>query len=138
MAEQSYANHAHRPTLTTVAGVFTLISIGIFATMAVRQPSLVSLGLLSLSLGVATLVLISRAYTVRLQDRIIRLEMLGRLSRIGRERDFERLTVKQLAALRFASDVELAALLDRTIAEDLTPDHIKRAITDWRPDMYRT
>ena len=138
MAEQSYAHHAHRPTLTTIAGVFTLISIALFATMTIRQPSLVSLGLLSLSLGVATLVLISRAYTVRLQDRIIRLEMLGRLSRIGRERDFERLTIKQLAALRFASDAELAALLDRTIAEDLSPDLIKRAVTDWRPDLYRT
>lgn len=138
MAEQSYAHHAHRPTLTTIAGVFTLISIALFATMTIRQPSLVSLGLLSLSLGVATLVLISRAYTVRLQDRIIRLEMLGRVSRIGRERDFERLTLKQLAALRFASDAELAALLDRTIAEDLSPDLIKRAVTDWRPDLYRT
>ena len=138
MAEQSYAHHAHRPTLTTIAGVFTLISTALFATMTIRQPSLVSLGLLSLSLGVATLVLISRAYTVRLQDRIIRLEMLGRFSRIGRERDFERLTLKQLAALRFASDAELAALLDRTIAEDLSPDLIKRAVTDWRPDLYRT
>ena len=138
MAEQSYAHHAHRPTLTTIAGVFTLISIALFATMTIRQPSLISLGLLSLSLGVATLVLISRAYTVRLQDRIIRLEMLGRFSRIGRERDFERLTLKQLAALRFASDAELAALLDRTIAEDLSPDLIKRAVTDWRPDLYRT
>jgi len=138
VAEQSYAHHAHRPTLTTIAGVFTLISIALFATMTIRQPSLISLGLLSLSLGVATLVLISRAYTVRLQDRIIRLEMLGRFSRIGRERDFERLTLKQLAALRFASDAELAALLDRTIAEDLSPDLIKRAVTDWRPDLYRT
>jgi hypothetical protein len=138
VAEQSYAHHAHRPTLTTIAGVFTLISIALFATMTIRQPSLISLGLLSLSLGVATLVLISRAYTVRLQDRIIRLEMLGRVSRIGRERDFERLTLKQLAALRFASDAELAALLDRTIAEDLSPDLIKRAVTDWRPDLYRT
>ena len=138
MAEQSYANHAHRPTLTTVASIFTMISIALFATVAIRQPSLITLGLLSLSLGVATLVVISRAYTVRLQDRIIRLEMLGRLSRLGRERDFERLTIKQVTALRFASDAELPALLDRTIAEDLNPDLIKRAVTNWRPDLYRT
>ena len=138
MAEQSYANHAHRPTLTTVASIFTMISIALFAAVAIRQPSLVTLGLLSLSLGVATLVVISRAYTVRLQDRIIRLEMLGRLSRLGRERDFERLTIKQVTALRFASDAELPALLDRTIAEDLNPDLIKRAVTNWRPDLYRT
>jgi hypothetical protein len=138
VAEQSYAHHAHRPTLTTVAGVFTMIAIAVFATAALRQPSLITLGLVSLSLGVATLVLISRAYTVRLQDRIIRLEMLGRLSRLGRERDFERLTIKQVTALRFASDAELSALLDRTIAEDLSPDLIKRAVTNWRSDVYRT
>ena len=138
MAEQSYAHHAHRPTLTTVAGVFTMIAIAVFATAALRQPSLITLGLVSLSLGVATLVLISRVYTVRLQDRIIRLEMLGRLSRLGRERDFERLTIKQVTALRFASDAELSALLDRTIAEDLSPDLIKRAVTNWRSDVYRT
>ena len=138
MAEQSYAHHAHRPTLTTVAGVFTMIAIAVFATAALRQPSLITLGFLSLSLGVATLVLISRVYTVRLQDRIIRLEMLGRLSRLGRERDFERLTIKQVTALRFASDAELSALLDRTIAEDLSPDLIKRAVTNWRSDVYRT
>ena len=47
-----------------------------------RQPSTVSFGLVLLSFGVFTLVLISRAYTVRLQDRVIRLEMLGRLARI--------------------------------------------------------
>jgi hypothetical protein len=64
--------------------------------------------------------------------------MLGRLSRLGRERDFERLTIKQVTALRFASDAELSALLDRTIAEDLSPDLIKRAVTNWRSDVYRT
>jgi hypothetical protein len=102
------------------------------------QPTPTSYGLLSLSLGVATLVVISRVYTVRLQDRIIRLEMLVRLSRLGRDRDFGRLTIKQLTALRFASDAELPALLDKTLAENLTPDQIKRAVTSWQPDLYRT
>jgi hypothetical protein len=32
----------------------------------------------------------------------------------------------------------LSALLDRTIAEDLSPDLIKRAVTNWRSDVYRT
>jgi hypothetical protein len=136
--EQSYEHHAHRPTLTTIAGVFTLISIALFAVMAVRQPSAASVGLLSLSLAVAALVTISRVYTVRLQDRIIRLEMHGRLLRLGRDRDFGRLTVKQLTALRFASDAELPALLDKTLAENLTPDQIKRGVTNWQPDLHRT
>jgi hypothetical protein len=138
MAEQSYASHAHRPTLTAVAALFTFAAIVVFATVAVRQPSLLSVGLLLLSGGVFVLVLISRAYTVRLQDRIIRLEMHGRLLRLGRDRDFGRLTIKQLTALRFASDAELPALLDKTLAENLTPDQIKRAVTNWQPDLHRT
>ena len=106
MAEQSYESHTHRPTLTAVAALFTFAAIAVFATVAVRQPSLLSVGLLLLSGGVFVLVLISRAYTVRLQDRIIRLEMHGRLLRLGRDRDFGRLTIKQLTALRFAPDAK--------------------------------
>jgi hypothetical protein len=138
MAEQRYERHAHRPRLSGVAGIFTLIAMALFAIVVVRQPSLVTLGLLSLSVAVATLVVISRVYIVSLQDRIIRLEMHGRLSRLGRDRDFGRLSIKQITALRFASDAELPALLDKTIAENLTPDQIKRAVVDWQADHYRT
>jgi hypothetical protein len=138
MAEQRYERHAHRPRLSGVAGIFTLIAMVLFAIVVVRQPSLVTLGLLSLSIAVATLVVISRVYIVSLQDRIIRLEMHGRLSRLGRDRDFGRLSIKQITALRFASDAELPALLDKTIAENLTPDQIKRAVVNWQADHYRT
>lgn len=138
MAEQSYASHAHRPRLSGVAGIFTLIALVVFAIVAVRQPSLAALGMLSLSVGVAALVVISRVYVVSLQDRIIRIEVHGRLLRLGRDRDFGRLTVKQITALRFASDAELPALLDKTLAENLTPDQIKRAVVNWQADHYRT
>jgi len=138
MAQQTYAKHAHRPVLTTIAGVFTLLAVGHIVAVVYRQPSVLSWGLLSLSLGVFTLVWISRAYTVRLQDRIIRMEMRWRLHVLGRDAGFDRLTIKQITALRFASDAELPALLDKTLAENLTPDQIKRAVRDWQPDLYRT
>jgi hypothetical protein len=44
----------------------------------------------------------------------------------------------QLIAVRFASDAELPALIDRAAAEKLTPDQIKRAVTDWQGDYLRT
>jgi hypothetical protein len=138
MSEQSYKSHTHRPTLTAIAGLFTIAGLALLALFALRQPSVVAYGLLSLALGVFMLVWISRAYTVRLQDRIIRLEMHGRLARLGRDREFERLSMPQIVALRFASDPELAPLLDRTLAEQLSPDQIKRGITNWQPDLYRT
>ena len=138
MAEQSYASHAHRPTMTGIAGLFTFIAIIMLARFAYLQPSWVAFGLLSLSFGVLTLVLISRLYTTKLQDRIIRLEMHGRLARLGRERDLSRLTTPQIVALRFASDEELPALCDRTLAENLTVDQIKRGVTNWQADLHRT
>jgi hypothetical protein len=138
MNPQSYARHAHRPTLTNIAGLLALVATVLLIIFLFRQPSILSFGLVLLSFAVFTLVLISRTYTVRLQDRIIRVEMLGRLARLGRERDFPRLSTKQLVALRFASDAELTALLDRTLAENLTSDQIKRAIVDWQPDLFRT
>ena len=138
MNTQSYASHAHRPTLTNIAGLLALVATVLLIIFLFRQPSVLSFGLVLLSFAVFTLILISRTYTVRLQDRIIRLEMLGRLARLGRDGDLTRLSTRQLVALRFASDAELSALLDRTLAENLTSDQIKRAIVDWQPDLYRT
>jgi hypothetical protein len=45
---------------------------------------------------------------------------------------------KQIAALRFASDAELPALLERAVREKLPPQEIKRAVTSWTPDLDRT
>ena len=45
---------------------------------------------------------------------------------------------KQIAALRFASDDEFGALLERAAREHLSPKDIKAAIRTWRPDPYRT
>ena len=138
MPTQGYANHVYRPLATTVAGVFTFTALVIFISVALQDAWLLPLGLILLSCGVLMLVVMSRTYTVRLQNRIIRLEMQVRLARLGRERDLERLTVPQIVALRFASDAELPALIDRAVADSLTPDAIKRAVRDWQGDYLRT
>ena len=49
-----------------------------------------------------------------------------------------RLSNAQIVALRFASDEELPALLERADREHLDPDQIKRAIKKWVPDLDRT
>ena len=48
------------------------------------------------------------------------------------------LSPKQVVALRFASDDELGELLARAVREQMTPDAIKRAVKQWRPDYLRT
>jgi len=143
MTAQSFANHAHRPTPTAVGFLFLVVSVVGFAMrwfeVGGRLPF--AIGLLGLVAAVMTLLLISRTYTTKLQDRIIRLEMRVRgESRLSPEqrRLLEQLSIKQVVALRFASDAELPALVERTAREKLTPSDVKRAITNWIPDLDRT
>jgi hypothetical protein len=79
-------------------------------------------------------------YALIPQNRIIRLEMRLRYFQLYGKR-FEPLEAKlrfrQIAALRFASDEELPALLERTLEENLSPNSIKKLITDWQPDHMR-
>jgi hypothetical protein len=103
-----------------------------------RTPSVLTIALLLLASAVLGLVVLVRRYTTRLQDRIIRLEMRLRLTALGREPDMTRLSTRQLIALRFASDAELPSLIDRALAENLTGDQIKRAVSEWQPDRMRT
>jgi len=136
MDRQNYANHVHRPTAWTATWVAGVVLTLLFVWNAVRAGSLEAwaLGLLGLVL-VMTITLV-RAFALRLQNRIIRLEMQVRFQRLGIA--WPDLPMGQIVALRFASDAELPALLSKAAAEKLTPDQIKRAITDWQGDYLRT
>lgn len=135
---QHYGNHAHQPKLSLAAfgsGLAAAVAIGV---ALVRRPTLETAAALLMALSVLLLVAISRVYIVKLQDRIIRLEMQIRLERLGLADAANRVSMRQLVALRFASDGELPALLARAAGESLTPDQIKRAVTDWQADTART
>ena len=140
MAEQSFQSHAHRPTHTAVAGLFAMTAL-VLQVMAIRGSETRDWAILFAILAIFTLVLISRTYTVRLQDRIIMLESKVRAAELlaaGQDSQLAKLSVKQIAALRFASDDEYGALLDRAVRDNLAPKDIKAAIKTWRPDLYRT
>ena len=141
MAAQSFESHAYHPIPTYVASLFTLIAIICLAGAWLFDWPTLTAGTVSLSIGVAALVAISRWYIVRLQDRIILLEMKVRCAEVlpaGQDARLRELSPKQIVALRFASDDELAELLERAIREKLPPREIKRAIRTWRPDDLRT
>lgn len=82
-----------------------------------------------------------RAFPIKVQDRVIRMEELDRLRRLT-PADFQpriaEFTPEQLIALRFASDAELPALARRVLDEKLAERKtIKGLITSWRPDEMR-
>ena len=140
MAEQSFTNHAHRPMHTTVLWLMATIALVLiveqFRGANTRDWAIVVIVLALFEVG-----WISRAYIVRLQDRIIMLEMKVRAAELlpaGQDAQLAKLTRQQIVALRFASDEELGALLDRAVGENLAPKDIKAAIKTWRPDLYRT
>ena len=141
MADQSFERHAHHPVPTYVASVFGLVAIVCLVGAWLFDWGTLAAGAVSLSLSVAALISISRTYIVRLQDRIIMLEMKIRCAEVlpaGQDSRLAALSPKQIVALRFASDAELGDLLERAIREKLSPKEIKRAVKQWRPDHLRT
>ncbi len=79
-------------------------------------------------------------YGLMNQGRTVRLEMRLRYYLLTQQRlePLEKqLSFGQIAALRFASDDELPALLKRAIAEKLSSTDIKKAIKNWEGDYMR-
>jgi Family of unknown function (DUF6526) len=140
---QNYANHVHRPTLTVVTVFFIVVSISGFVNRwrhgGADWPTVLGVG--GLIGAVIVLAMISRAYTVKLQTRIIRLEMRVRGATFltpAQQAALHSLDPQRVAALRFASDEEMPALLDRAVRESLSPKDIKKAVKNWVPDFDRT
>ena len=134
---QSYANHVRRARTWSAAFVCALVATVLLIIDAIRERSVDSAALVLLGIAVLLGISLTRVFATRLQDRIIRTEMLIRLTALGRAGDMRRLNMRQVVALRFASEAELPALVDRAITENLTGDAIKRAIVDWQADLTR-
>jgi hypothetical protein len=91
---------------------------------------------------IATTILVKiRLYSVKVQDRIIRLEMEIRLGRVlsgDLAEKAQHLGLQQLIGLRFASDAELPALIKQVLSDDIQKaDAIKKLVKDWQPDHHR-
>jgi uncharacterized protein DUF6526 len=94
-----------------------------------------------LSLALMTFAISIRSQILRVQDRVIRLEMRLRL-RENLPADLAsraaHLPVRQLIALRFASDEELPTLVrDVVDGKVVNPNDIKQKIREWQADHLR-
>jgi hypothetical protein len=141
VTSQSYAHHAYHPVPIYVAALLGLASLVCIVGASWLDWNTHDPGIVLLVLLAFLLTAISRWNAVALQDRIIQLEMQVRCAGVlpaGQDERLSQLSPKQVVALRFASDDELGDLLARAVAEQMTPDAIKKAIKQWRPDYLRT
>ncbi|HEY6765877.1 MAG TPA: DUF6526 family protein [Candidatus Sulfotelmatobacter sp.] len=138
---QSFAHHARFDP------AFHFFVIPVFAAAMVwsivhlvRHPGWHAAGLVVFLIAALTAIFKIRFYALRVQDRLIRLEERLRLAGILPEASCARigeLTESQLVALRFASDSEVAPLVERALNEKLSRADIKKLIQRWRPDYFR-
>lgn len=138
---QTFANHVrYDPPFHFFLLPVMLINVIVVGYYLFRFPSLGGGWLLVLSLALLVTVGRMRAYATHLQDRVIRLEERLRLMAVLAEplrARISELADTQLVGLRFASDAELPALVQRTLDEKLSRTDIKKAVTNWRPDYSR-
>jgi hypothetical protein len=138
---QTLANHAKfDPAFHFFLVPILLINVIVVAVQLYHFPGLLGTWLLLISLALFVMAGRMRSYATHLQDRIIRVEEHLRLTAILPEALRMRigeLTDAQLIALRFASDAETPALVQRALDEQLSRSDIKKAVQDWRPDYSR-
>ena len=78
-----------------------------------------------------------RQFALKAQDRAIRAEENLRYFALTGKLLPNEIKMRQVIALRFATDTEFVALVAKTIAENLSASAIKHAITTWKPDYNR-
>jgi hypothetical protein len=138
---QTFANHAKfDPLYHFVLSPLVLVLMVGAIWAAVREGTGEAWWRVGVAVALFLIVAKLRLYSLRVQDRVIRLEERLRLQAVLaeplRSRVME-LTPGNLIALRFASDEELPALVERVLREKPPAKEIKKAIRNWRPDYFR-
>jgi hypothetical protein len=93
-----------------------------------------------LSIAVFIPVIKIRMYSLKVQDRVIRLEERLRLQALAPaawHAQIYRLTEDQLIGLRFAADDEVVELAKQALEGNLNRKQIKERIKSWRADNWR-
>jgi uncharacterized membrane protein YdbT with pleckstrin-like domain len=138
---QNYKNHTRLDPLFHMF-LLPVATINILAACwhLFRHPGLWPAWFVILAVAGAAAIVMIRTYALKVQDRVIRLEERLRLSQLLTEPLRSRigdLTEQQLIALRFASDAEVPALVEKVLTGTMLPRDIKQAIGNWRPDYFR-
>ena len=139
---QSFKRHARwLPPYHFFVMPVLLINVAVAARPLFQAPSFTTAFGLVLAVALLLLGLLARTMALTAQDRVIRLEMRLRLRQLlaaDLQPRIAELTPRQLIALRFASDEELADLtrdvLDGKLASS---NEIKMRVRNWQGDWLR-
>lgn len=140
---QTFANHAqYQPMFHFFASPLALIFVVWSLTRLFANPSFDTAYMLVGSLALFGAVAVARLSPLRAQDRLIRLEEQLRYARLLpadlAARAQAAFSPRHYIALRFASDAELAAMVDMVVKNPaLKGKEIKSQIKTWRPDTFR-
>lgn len=139
---QSFQNHAKTvPLFHFFVLPLLLMNLIWAARAAVQAPGAATIIGAATASALFVLAFFARVFALRVQDRVIRLEMRLRLKELlpaALHPSITEFTPGQLVALRFASDAELADLA-QTVLRDKISDKktIKSMIKVWNPDHVR-
>lgn len=141
--KQTYENHVrwHAPHHFVLMPIL-LINL-IFAIVRIVQDyNIDRVAYLIMAIALIVMGVVVRVNSLTVQNRLIRLEEQVRYERILPQelaaKARKDLRLNQIFALRFASDEELPALIERALNNEFEkPDQIKRAVKNWRGDYLR-
>lgn len=139
---QNYKNHAKIVPLFHFVAFPLLFANLVWAVWrATQMPSVDTIIAAATATALVLLFFFARIFALRVQDRVIRLEMRLRLREllpIGLHPRIVDFTPEQLVALRFASDAELPDLAQVVLRDHITSKKvIKLMIKDWNADHLR-
>jgi len=141
--QQSYKNHAQIVPLyhRWLFGLLLLTLIGSAVNLTKSWGDSTRFYSASLILMLTILLVLvaffARTFALKAQDRVIRAEEQFRHYVLTGKLLDPRLTMRQIIALRFASDGEFVALAQRAAEQGLSADAIKQDVKQWRADTHR-
>jgi hypothetical protein len=111
------------------------------AWRAAQDPTKNSIWQAIVAFGIAAIGWTGRSMALRVQDRVIRLEMRLRFKDLLTPALYARtsqLSRRQVVGLRFAGDAELSGLVERCLSGELANgEAVKKQIRDWQADWLR-
>lgn len=141
MQEQNFKNHPQMVPgyhYVTFAAIIALLGGSINYLLRATPENKYLASLLVLTTIIFVLIAwYARTFALKAQDRAIRAEESLRYYIMTGKALPTELRIGQIIALRFASDAEYLALVERAIKENLGSKEIKMAIQNWKADYHR-